>query len=392
MVHVLIGFAEAISAPEVVFSLRDAGFEVSAFGRSKALPLSRLPLKEFHVITSPESDTAQARADLKAIMTQPEAPDVVLPMDDNSLWLAEATFGPDFRPGGTQEHATEVALNKRLQIEYAQAAGLAVPATEHLQTAQALSDVSRFPAIVKPTMAIQDVAGRLDKGQTAYLLDDHDIAPAIDRLRDAAGPFLMQPLIHGVGEGIFGFAGETGVTAWSGHRRLRMMNPHGSGSSACMSIQPDPKLCAQITAFLRAIQWRGPFMMEFLRDAEGTAWFMELNGRMWGSLALARRQDLEYPAWAIQQWQTPTFTPDLSSSEAAPGRVQRHLGRELLHLLFVLRGPKSDFHRQVWPGFLSSLVGVFRPAHPRSFYNYDPKHPVYFLRDAAWTVAKALRR
>ena len=39
-------------------------------------------------------------------------------------------------------------------------------------------------------------------------------------------------------------------------------------------------------------------MIELLRDRDGVAWFMELNGRTWGSLALARRLGLEYPAWA----------------------------------------------------------------------------------------------
>ena len=37
-----------------------------------------------------------------------------------------------------------------------------------------------------------------------------------------------------------------------------------------------------------------------LRDGEGTAWFMELNGRAWGSMALARRLGHEYPRWAVQ--------------------------------------------------------------------------------------------
>ena len=48
-------------------------------------------------------------------------------------------------------------------------------------------------------------------------------------------------------------------------------------------------------------QWRGMFMLEFLRAKDGTAWFMELNGRPWGSMALARRSGLEYPAWALRQ-------------------------------------------------------------------------------------------
>ena len=43
MAHVLIGFAEALPAPEVVFSLLAAGHRVSAFARTGDMPAARLP-------------------------------------------------------------------------------------------------------------------------------------------------------------------------------------------------------------------------------------------------------------------------------------------------------------------------------------------------------------
>ena len=65
MVVVAIGFAEALSAPEVTWSLADAGFKVIAFsrkGRRGALRHSH------HVaifeITAPEKDCAAALAEL----------------------------------------------------------------------------------------------------------------------------------------------------------------------------------------------------------------------------------------------------------------------------------------------------------------------------------------
>lgn len=92
----------------------------------------------------------------------------------------------------------------------------------------------------------------------------------------------MQPLIRGVGEGLFGYVGPRGVTAWSSHRRVRMVNPHGSASSACRSNPVDGDLIGPSERFLSAIGWRGMFMLEFLRDSDGEPWFMELNGRTWG--------------------------------------------------------------------------------------------------------------
>src|SRR5690606_20720695 len=105
--------------------------------------------------------------------------------------------------------------------------------------------------------------------------------------------------------------------------------------------------------------------------SEGRQWFMELNGRMWGSLALARRQGLEYPAWAVEAALDGGKIPAAGAEAADPG-VMRELGRDLLHLAFVLRGPKSDFHRAGWPSIWQSAGGVLRPAPGRQFYNHDP--------------------
>ena len=68
----------------------------------------------------------------------------------------------------------------------------------------------------------------------------------------------------------------------------------------------------------------------------------------------------------------------------------RHLGRDLLHLAFVARGPKDDFHRQDWPRLLPSLAAVLRPAHRA--YNTDPDFPGFAWREALHTVRGVLRR
>lgn len=392
MAHVLIGFAEALPAPEVLFSLRRAGHEVSVFARGEGLPLERLSPEQVFVIPSPEEDAESAVAALRQVMGAPGAPDIILPLDDTGLWLTRAALPGDPRNAGADGHPGEVALDKEAQIAAAKAAGLAVPETRIIRAPVDFDSVTTFPAIAKPALAVREAGGRLDKGGPTYLLGPQDV----ERLKSTLtspdmAPLLVQPLIQGTGEGVFGLAGEQGVTAWSGHRRLRMMNPHGSGSSACVSLMPDQALRDRVEAFIRHIGWRGPFMVELLRDAEGTAWFMELNGRMWGSLALARRQGLEYPAWAIAAHLDPGFRPAPVAPPARP-LVLRNMGRELLHLLFVLRGPKSAFHRAGWPSFWKSAAGVFAPARPAAFYNHDPAHRGYVLRDAAWTLRKALRR
>lgn len=389
MAHILIGFAEALPAPEVVFSLRHAGHSVSAFARRPDLPIAEL-LTRLHVVPAPEQDISACVAALDALMSGDDAADFILPMDDAALWLS-ARLAPGTPVAGATGAAVIAALDKSIQVKQAAAAGLAVPPTwEAFELPAMLGDLP-YPVIAKPALAVHGRGGHLGKDDAVYL-PDRDAATAFQAARGAGDDlYLLQPLIKGQGEGVFGFMTGQGVVGWSGHRRLRMMNPHGSGSSACMSFQPDAELCARVQDFLHRLNWRGAFMVELLRGEDGTAWFMELNGRMWGSMALARRQGLEYPAWSVAQAMTPDFVPDAPHPPSRP-IVQRHLGRDLLHLLFTLRGPKSEFHRDGWPSVWRSLPAVLKPASGASFYNYDPDFPRYYLKDALWTVRKALKR
>jgi hypothetical protein len=390
--RVLIGFGEAVQAPEVVFSLLAAGHEVRVFARTGAgKRLRGLPIGQPMEIVAPEKDAEAAIEGIrKAVATF--RPEVLFALDDPALWLVTSAAQQGLIEGVLPAHATgaqaAVALDKEAQIAAAQAAGLSVPRTLVVREPDDLRQVEDFPAIMKPAMAVAFRDGRIVKGGARYLLSAEDAEPSVATSHIDC-PMLVQPLIAGVGEGVFGFATDEGVVAWSGHRRLRMMNPHGSGASACEVNPPDEAIRARISEMMTAIGWRGPFMIELLRDAAGRQWFMELNGRMWGSMALARRNGFEYPAWAVAHALAADFRPARIECRGEP--EVRHLGREVLHLMHVARGPKSDFHRSDWPGVWPALRTVLKPGRRSSFYNYDPNYPGFFIRDAWSTVRAALR-
>ena len=85
---VLVGFAEAMAAPEVVWSLVDGGFRVVAFarrGRASALRHSRHVV--CHEICAPESDLQAALSDLDSLLNAvgAEADNtqlILFPLDD----------------------------------------------------------------------------------------------------------------------------------------------------------------------------------------------------------------------------------------------------------------------------------------------------------------------
>jgi len=393
MAQILIGFAEAVPTPEVIYSLLDVGYDIRVFSRRGAgAPLLKwLPVGDPIFVTSPEEDIEAARRDLANALLGPDAPDAIFALDDPGLWLVNRVLS-ELPDGAVQAvHATgaaaDIALDKIRQIEAARTAGLAVPETLVAYKPEDLQAVRTLPAIVKPALAEQAVAGQLSRGRVHYLLDPRELTRLLEASETITFPALIQPLVHGIGEGVFGFATKNGVVNWMGHERVRMMNPHGSGSSACRSLSPDAETRAKCAAMIQAIGWRGPFMIELLRGQDGRRWFMELNGRMWGSLALARRTGFDYPAWAVAQSRDADFVPPQVPPPPEP-ILMRHLGRELVHLLFVLRGPKSTFHRQSWPRFWSSLLGVLKPGPWNSFYNYDKRFPRFFWADA-WSVIRS---
>ena len=189
MARVLIGFGEALPAPEVVFSLLSAGHRVAAFARGNH-PLARI-LPDWHRITPPEEDTAQAIADLRALMAGDGAADLILPLDDAALWLVDAALGSDTRVVGATGDRAAFALDKERQIETARAAGLSVLPTTIVASPADLPALPSGPAIAKPRFAIREQDGRLGKPSAHYLLAAQDRDRLARSLSD--GPFLVQP-------------------------------------------------------------------------------------------------------------------------------------------------------------------------------------------------------
>ena len=390
---VVVAFAEALAAPEVVWSLVDDGFVVIAvtrLGSRTALSHSRwVSLRE---IPAPEVDAVSSQRALVGLLhdiaTREYAGHVLLPLDDSALWLcggAAKAAGWVFAGPGS-EAALALALDKRLQIEAARDAGLRVPHTLVVKLARDLKALpSTFPVILRPAQAIRASANRIDKGRNWICADAAELNAAV-RAWNGVGEMLVQPYIEGTGEGVFGLMTPAGVVGWSAHCRLRMMNPHGSGSSACISRTVDDDVKRAISEFLASVAWRGMFMFEFLRDADGQLHFVEFNGRAWGSMALARRLGFEYPAWSVRH-ALGLALPESSLRAPRAGLVCRNLGRELMHLLFVMRGRRSNAIRR-WPGFWSALRDVLRPHADGSFYNWRRDDWRVFPSDCYYTILR----
>lgn len=377
---ILIGFAEAMAAIETAWSLLEAGYRVAAFGRAGSRPaLRRVRGAQVHEIPGPEHDAAAAVTAAQRLCHSLR-PAAVLPLDDHAVWVCSHLRAARLPVAGASGPAAEYALDKSLQIDAALRAGIPVPPTEVVKN---LADTrpASYPVMVKPARALHEAAGLLLRPTGVVCADDGEFGRAA--ARTWPGSVLVQPLIRGAGEGLFGHAGPRGVVAWSAHQRVRMVNPQGSASSACRSAPVDGKLIGPAERFLREIGWQGLFMLEFLRDADGQPWFMELNGRTWGSMALARRRGFEYPAWTVRSALDPGFEPD--PPRKPPEIVCRNLGLEIVHLAFVARGPQSAAAMN-WPPLRRSVRDVCRLSRGDRLYNWNRSQPGVLAADTLATL------
>jgi predicted ATP-grasp superfamily ATP-dependent carboligase len=394
---VLVGFAEAATAAEVVWSLVDEGCDVIAFarkGRSSALRHSRHVV--CHEICAPETDLQAAVCELRSLMISVKnsaagAQRILFPLDDKAVLLcSRVQIDDDWILAGPSGAHAELALDKQLQIKVAGSAGFKVPKTALVHTANDIRNfitAESYPIILKSANCVPTEAGRANTCPQWICANDGELESALREWAERL-PLLAQPFIVGTGEGIFGLAAPDGIRAWSAHRRLRMMNPKGSGSSACISLPVSEDLRCKAEDFIKRTGWQGMFMIELLRDRMGTVFFVEFNGRPWGSMALSRRQHLEYPAWHVMLAADPHSQAGKTASPV-PGTVSRHAGRELMHLLFVLRGPKSKALSD-WPSMWKSVMEVFRSRPAETLYNWRREDKKVFLADVGYTIKSNL--
>jgi hypothetical protein len=71
--------------------------------------------------------------------------------------------------------------------------------------------------------------------------------------------------------------------------------------------------------------------------------------------------------------------------------VCRHLGREIVHVMTVLRGPRSAALTD-WPSRWGTLRSVARVRRGERWYNWSARHPGVFVQDTLQTVLEPLAK
>jgi predicted ATP-grasp superfamily ATP-dependent carboligase len=217
-------------------------------------------------------------------------------------FLALAGRGADFPgialgipPRESVGRATDKAMLSKLTV----AAGLPTPPTAKVVRGDGRAvGVFGFPAIVKPLRSqIRNPNGTVSAWSARYVSTERAAEEVLGVLPDNEG--LIQPYIPGRLTSISGVSWE-GELICALHQTSPRIWPVPAGvSSYAETIPPNPELERGVGRLLRAIGWSGLFQAQFIRDSRGEHYLIDLNPRIYGSLALAVAAGLNLPGiWA----------------------------------------------------------------------------------------------
>ena len=228
-------------------------------------------------------------------LAERDAVRTVLPLreaDAYALAANRGSFARHLDPVWPDFDTLRTAQDRRALLSIAEDLDLPVPRTR-LLTDWPDGDA---PLVVKPRYSIVVDDQSASHEADVRVIDDAE-RPSKESIIEEMGHVpVVQEFVPTDGE--FGFfalmdRGEPVVTFQ--HRRVRSFTYTG-GASVYREAIDDPELRAYGEKLLSALDWHGPAMVEFRRDArDGSFVLMEINPRFWGSLALPVHAGVDFP-------------------------------------------------------------------------------------------------
>lgn len=274
-------------------------------------------------------------------------------------------------------HATLLrAFDKEQTTQLARSLGIPVPDTQVIDPAldqSALAASLRYPVVLKPrTSEERHGAGQLrTTGAPVYASTPAELVAACDALRRRCRSALVQEFVPGSGAGYFALALDGQVRAEFAHRRIRDVRPTGSGSALRESTALDPVLGGHARRLLEALGWHGVAMVEFRVRDDNTPVFIEVNGRFWNSLALARHAGMDFPVLLAELAERGSITVPASYRT---GVVCRWFLGDLRHLIEVWRGAPAGYPVP-FPSRLGTLARMAVPRRGTYHDNFELTDP-----------------
>jgi predicted ATP-grasp superfamily ATP-dependent carboligase len=343
MARILVTDSHLGSAVAVIRSLARRGHHVVAASPEPYSPGSySRHAAETHRDPAPSQDATAAGAALLEIVRE-RGVDLLVPVTDEvilPILEVRDRFGEQCIVAAAADPAFTLARDKVATLELAASVGIPTPRTAVVADTAAARDLAgtlRWPVVVKPQVSrVATKDGSIATVRVAYADDTEDLERRIAAFEGLC-PAVVQEYCAGTPIGVELLMHEGRPLAAFQHRRLREVPITGGASSLRESMPLDPGLLRQSVRLLEALEWTGLAMVEFKVGPDGPR-LMEINGRIWGSLPLALRAGMDFPARLADMHLSgppPAGAPLATSYEI--GVRSRNLELDVLWVASVLR-------------------------------------------------------
>jgi predicted ATP-grasp superfamily ATP-dependent carboligase len=297
MARILVTDAHLGSAISVIRSLGRAGHHVIAASGEPTSPgfFSRHTRERFRY-PSPEKDPGGMVETLLAEVERRDV-DLLVPVTDDvivPIMGARDAFERHCTLALAASDSLAAARDKRRTAELAHGLGIPTPRGATVTSAREAREHARelgWPLVLKPLVSrVMSDGGPIQGLGVTYAGGFASLASSMERFEGLC-PVLLQEYHHGEACGVELLMHRGRPLAAFQHRRLREVPITGGASSFRESVALDHELYEQSVALLAALEWTGLAMVEFKGPR-----LMEVNGRIWGSLPLAVKSGMDFPA------------------------------------------------------------------------------------------------
>jgi predicted ATP-grasp superfamily ATP-dependent carboligase len=304
---------------------------------------------------------------------------LVMPITDPALSICNKhrdAFPTATRLAAARSDAVRNVLDKRRNLETASRLGIPCPAEftlESVEQTSELIDRLGFPMVLKnPGYRSVETGPVLDL-RWLIVRDERALRALLDLHSDAGEFPLFQEFVDGSVTNLCCFAASGKVVAVHEYRSLRRIG--WEGTSVLREVTaPTPHLVDYARRLLGQLGWDGVAHVGFIvGESDGDTWYMETNGRFWGSVEGSIRIGWDFPYWAYRYFtegDLPTPPPlELGS------RICWHFG-DLRLLGKRLRGVEPP----IPPGpsklrAVADYVSGFRPGVQSDVFRLDDPLP-----------------
>lgn len=399
MSTVLVTDASRGSAISIIRSLGRRGMTVVAADAGPASAgFSSRYVSATAVYPAPERQPAEAVEAIRRAAVE-HAVDLVIPVTDEvilPLVAERESFAGTCALAIPDTAALAVAGDKQATLELARALGVPTPRTILVRTADEAVEAAGelgWPVVLKPQSSrILVESDGVEAFGVTYAGDAGGLSREMRRYEGRCA-VLLQEYGDGDAFGVELLTEEGRPLAAFQHQRIHEVPFTGGASALRESVPLSAALFEHSAALLAELRWTGLAMVEFKVGRDGPR-LMEINGRIWGSLPLAVKSGMDFPARLADLY--------LGGGSRANGRPaldyrvgvrSRNLELEVVWIGSTLRG-RRRYPFLASPSRRRGLAAAARLAWPGDGFDIlsvdDPRPGLVEVRQIALKVGRKL--